>query len=79
LILKVCWLGPAHSRRWTITELAFVTNVVLVFSCVFFSPPRAPHIRLWLDRCCCCSTDTLLSSAWLVDCRLVLFYLGKNL
>ena len=62
-LTSLAWfsLGPAQYRRWTIIQLAFVTNVVLVLPC--FSPPTAPHIRLQHDSLfCCCGTDTLRST-----------------
>jgi len=54
-------LGPARYHCWTIIQLAFLTNIVLVP--LVFSPPTAPHIRLQLYKSCCYSTDTLLSMA----------------
>jgi hypothetical protein len=55
-------LGPARYHRWTISQLAFVTNAVLVLPCtLIYSPPIAPYIWLKLDRCCCCSVNTLFS------------------
>ena len=48
-LTSLAWfsLEPAQYSRWTIIQLAFVTNVVLVLPC--FSPPIAPH-RTWQEK-----------------------------
>ena len=70
-------LGPAQYHRWTIIQLASVTNVVLVLPC--FSPPIAPHIsttawQVLLLR----HRYTSLHGCRLVGCRHLLFGLVRT-
>ena len=70
-------LGPAQYHRWTIIQLAFVTNVVLVLPC--FSPPIAPHIsttawQVLLLR----HRYTSFHGCRLVSCRHLLFGLVRT-